>query len=296
MINLKLSKGRKRKLNLKRVISVIVVVFSIGIAGVSIYNNGRVDTLEENPAVGFFYSVGEHLNSVVRFLGDGLGEVIHFHSNAKKLDATLDENRKLRREIIELKSDIGKLDSLEKLERSLKFIDKKYKTDMVSAKIIGKNDGDWYSSFVIDAGSLDKVEKNSIVVNGDGVVGIVYSTSDTHSKVLSIIDYRASVSFKVSGKESSKGMISSNTITKNYKFTDTGKYLEGYMFDSKSDIKKGDLLVTSGMGIYPENIPIGKVVRITNDKNRSMKMVKVSPLVNFKDLDVVSIIPPRDIE
>lgn len=296
MIDLKLSKENKKRFSIKKLISVLVILVSLSVAGVSIYNSGRVDQLEESGASDIFYSAGEHLNRVIRFLGDGIGEVIHFHSNAKRLDSALAENQKLKQEIINLKSDQGKLDSLERLERSLKFIDREYKNDLVSAKVIGKNDGDWYESFVVDAGSDDGIVKNSIVVNGDGVVGIVYSVSDKYSKVLSIIDYRSSVSFKVSGRETSKGMISSNSITKNYKFTDTGKYLQGYLFDSKTEAKKNDLLVTSGLGLYPENIPIGKIQSITYDKNRSMKTVKVKPLVNFKDIDIVSIIPPRVIE
>ena len=82
----------------------------------------------------------------------------------------------------------------------------------------------------------------------------------------------------------------------NADFTDVDKLLRGYMFDSKSKIKTGDLIVTSGVGLYPENIPIGKITSVNYDKNKSMKIIKVRPNVDFKKLNDVSIIPPRRTE
>lgn len=71
---------------------------------------------------------------------------------------------------------------------------------------------------------------------------------------------------------------------------------QGYLFDPKSDVKKGDLLVTSGLGLYPENIPIGTITSVTYDKNKSMKTIKIRPGVDFKNIDNVSIIPPRKVQ
>ena len=47
---------------------------------------------------------------------------------------------------------------------------------------------------------MDFIKRDSIVINGQGVVGIVYSVSNHYSKAISLIDSRASVSFKLAGE------------------------------------------------------------------------------------------------
>ena len=66
------------------------------------------------------------------------------------------------------------------------------------------------------------------------------------------------------------------------------------MFDSSYDVLPGDTLVTSGLGLYPEGIIIGKVDKVIDDKNQSLKYVVVKPYVDFKSIDDVIVIEPRD--
>ena len=67
------------------------------------------------------------------------------------------------------------------------------------------------------------------------------------------------------------------------------------MFDSDYEVVQGDIIVTSGMGLYPEDIPIGEVEKVIDDKNKSLKSVVIKPYVNFKDVNDVMIIKPRNI-
>ena len=60
-------------------------------------------------------------------------------------------------------------------------------------------------------------------------------------------------------------------------------------------ILPGDVITTSGLGLYTEGIPIGEVDKVIDDKNKSMKYVVVKPYVNFKNIDDVIIIEPRNI-
>ncbi len=68
------------------------------------------------------------------------------------------------------------------------------------------------------------------------------------------------------------------------------------MFDSSYDVVQGDVVVTSGLGIFPEGIPIGEVEKVIDDKNNSLKYVVVKPYVNFKNIDDVVVVEPRNIE
>lgn len=292
---MKLSKKNKTNISSKLLASLCVIALTVVITAISFSNSGRVDLVESNVAFRVFYGFGKHLNNVVTSVGDFAGDFIYFRSNANRLDELKAENEKLNQELIDLKSDSNKLESLNTLKKSLNYVDGDQKNKLVSASIIGKNDGDWYKSFIIEAGTDRGVEKNSIVINGEGVVGIVYSVNNKYSKAISLVDSRASVGFKVSGKEEYKGVITTSSALGQSKVTDIKKELQAYLFDAKSQIKEGDLLVTSGMGLYPENIPLGKVTKVMYNKNKSMKTVRIKPQVDFKNLDIVSIIPPRKV-
>ena len=61
------------------------------------------------------------------------------------------------------------------------------------------------------------------------------------------------------------------------------------------NVLPGDVVTTSGLGLYPEGIPIGEVDKVIDDKNKSMKFVVVKPYVNFKNIDDVTIVEPRNI-
>ena len=66
------------------------------------------------------------------------------------------------------------------------------------------------------------------------------------------------------------------------------------MFDSSYDVLPGDTLVTSGLGLYPEGIMIGKVDKVIDDKNISLKYVVIKPYADFKNIDDVIVIEPRE--
>ena len=296
MVTLKLEKDNRKKLSIKTILATIVVVLIVAITASSLSNAGRLGAVEGKSPISAFYIVGKHLNNVVVGVGNFFGDLVSFRSNSKIVKDLKSENDKLKQKIIDMESDVDKLDSLERLKKSLNYVSTDQRNSLVSASIIGKNNGDWYKSFVIDAGAGDGVKRDSIVINGQGVVGIVYSVSNHYSKAISLIDSRASVSFKLARKNDYKGVVTTSSIVGSADFTNTDKLLQGYLFDPKSDVKKGDLLVTSGLGLYPENIPIGTITSVTYDKNKSMKTIKIRPSVDFKNIDNVSIIPPRKVQ
>ena len=124
---------------------------------------------------------------------------------------------------------------------------------------------------------------------------MVYEVSDNYSKAISLLDTKSSVSFKLAKNSDFKGVITQNsTIDNKENYKDKG-YLYGYMFDTSYEVLPGDIVTTSGLGVYPEGIPIGEVDKVIDDKDKSMKFVIVKPYVDFKNVDDVTIIEPRNI-
>lgn len=77
----------------------------------------------------------------------------------------------------------------------------------ILVSVVGKNDGNWYESFVIGVGKNLGVKKESIVMNGSGLVGIVYEVFNNYSKVILLLDFKVFVSFKLVKDVNVKGII-----------------------------------------------------------------------------------------
>ena len=60
--------------------------------------------------------------------------------------------------------------------------------------MIGKDSGNWFSTFTIDNGSEDGIEVDMNVMAGSGLVGIVVEVGPSWAKVRSIIDDSSNVS------------------------------------------------------------------------------------------------------
>ena len=296
MIILKFNNDKKdkKKINVKVIATTTVAITLIGIVGISIgkysgNNPINLGLIQEGVA-----SIESSFNKGFMFLKGNFSEILNYKKNANKLEELEKENESLKQEIVELNNKISESQSIQNLKKALNFIPEDYKANMISASVVSKNDGNWYTSFVIGVGSDAGVKKDSLVMNGSGLVGIVYEVSKNYSKAISILDTKSSVSFKLLKNSDYKGVITQDTdISGKEKYKENG-YLQGYMFDSSYDVLPGDTLVTSGLGLYPEGILIGKVDKVIDDKNKSLKYVVIKPYADFKNIDDVIVIEPRE--
>ena len=296
MISLRFDKNKKeKKINFKVIATSVVAITLIGIVGISIGRYSGNNPIGDKFVLDIIEPIGKNLNNGFTFLKDNIKDIINYKNNSKKVDSLQDENEKLKKEIIALNNQLDDVQSLDSLKKALNYIDEKYQAKSISANVVGKNDGNWYDSFIIGAGKNQGVKEESIVTNGNGLVGIVYEVSDNYSKAISLLDTKSSVSFKLLKDSNFKGVITQNSTLDDKENYKNKGYLCGYMFDSSYNVLPGDVITTSGLGLYPEGIPIGEVDKVIDDKNKSMKYVVVKPYVNFKNIDDVIIIEPRNI-
>lgn len=285
----------KRKINFKVIATGAVAITLIGIVSISIGMNSGKSPFGSNIILNLSSTLENGVSKGLGFFSGGFSDIVNFKSNAKKVEELEEENKKLEEEIVALKGELENTSSLEKLKKSLNFIDEKYVANQISAKVVSKNDGLWYTSIVISAGKNDGVKENSLVMNGDGLVGIITEVSDDYSKAITLLDTTSSVSFKLSKDSKFKGIITTGTGMKDEESNREKGLLQGYMLDSDYEVIPGDIVVTSGLGLYPENIVIGEVTKVSEDKSKSLKYVVVKPNVNFKNIDNVVIVEPRNI-
>lgn len=297
MISLRFDKNKKeKKINFKVIATSVVAITLIGIVGISIGRYSGNNPIGSNFVLDIIEPIGENLNSGFKFLKNNFEDIINYKNNSKKVESLQDENDKLKQEIIALNNQLDDIQSLNSLKKALNYIDETYQEKSISASVVAKNDGNWYDSFIIGAGEKQGVKTDSIVINGNGLVGIVYEVSDNYSKAISLLDTKSSVSFKLLKDSEFKGVITQNSTLDDKENYKNEGYLYGYMFDSSYSVLPGDVVMTSGLGLYPEGIPIGEVDKVIDDKNKSMKFVVVKPYVNFKNIDDVIVVEPRNIE
>ena len=141
----------------------------------------------------------------------------------------------------------------------------------------------------IDAGSLDGIEKDMTVINGEGLVGRVLKVNSTTSTVVLLVDASSAVGGRVATTEEI-GIVSG-----------TGRQdsLDFQLLDPLAELVIGDALVTFGSRggrPYSPGIPIGEVVDITGPAGQLARVATVRPFANVSKLSVVGVIvrPPRE--
>ena len=207
----------------------------------------------------------------------------------QELSSVLEENEKLKSQINELTIENTRLQQ-EKYEltklRELYELDAQYEEyTKVGARIISRDAGNWYSSFVIDKGSDEGIQVNCNVIAGSGLVGRVVEVGPNHAKVVSVI----SDGINTSGMVLSSG--DNLIITGNLQTMADGKMEYSQLVDRKNRVTVGDKVVTSNISDqYLPGLLIGYISSITTDSNNLTKSGYFTPVVDFEHLNEVLVI------
>lgn len=210
----------------------------------------------------------------------GLTGIFQFRSILKENEELKDKVSELNREIIQIKLTEAELAELRNLSNILKYENVTPNYSYVTADVVAMDGSNWFNIFTINAGSDDGIYKDAVVINGDGLIGRVLEVGSDWAKVISVIDESNSVSFKIFRDMQLLGILSGD-----------GKGgLKGYMIDPEAAVIEGDLLITSGIGMYPEGIPIGKVKKVEWNNDTLLKTVTIEPGAYFKNLQKVTVL------
>ncbi len=201
----------------------------------------------------------------------------------------LDENARLQEQVNELTIENTRLQQ-DKYElnnlRNLYKIDSQYEDyDKVGARIISRDNGNWYHSFILDKGSNDGISENMNVIADGGLVGIIESVGPNWSKVKAIIADNANVSGTVLA--TGDNLIVSGDL----QAMENGLISFGQLVDSDNKVAEGDKVVTSDISsLYLPDILIGYMDEISVDANNITKSGHITPAVDFEHLSEVLII------
>ena len=128
-----------------------------------------------------------------------------------------------------------------------------------------------------------------VVIASEGLVGQVTSVGENWSIVQSLTNENIVVAVMADSTREATGYI------KGYKDSQNKNMAKVYDLPVDSKIKKGDVIMTSGVGmLYPKEVKIGKVVSVEEDKIKVMKSAVVEPYVDFNKLEELFVIVPKD--
>lgn len=206
-----------------------------------------------------------------------------------QIKTLLEENEELKRQVAALTEENTMLQQ-EKYElnnlRKLLELDAQYtEYHKVGARVISRNPGNWYSSFLIDKGADDGIAADMNVIAGGGLVGRVSEVGPNWARVTSIISDNANVSAMTLATEDH--LIVSGSL----KLMENDLVSFSQLVDSKNQVGEGDKVVTSDISDkYLPNILIGYIHTINLDANNLTKSGYITPVVDFEHIGEVLVI------
>lgn len=211
------------------------------------------------------------------------------HNNFQEKEALLKENKELQTTIdtlteqnnilIQDQAELARLEELYELDKEYSDYPK------VAARIISKDPGNWYDTFMINKGSNDGIRVDNNVIAGKGLVGIVTEVGSTWATVRAIIDDSSNVSAMTVSTDDTC------VVEGDLELIDEGKLRFSQLYDREDKVSVGERIVTSNISEkFVEGLFIGYVSEVELDTNNLTKTGTIVTPVDFQHLKNVFVI------
>ena len=269
----------------KNKLAVTIVLLSVAFCGMIIYSLQS----DANGISSSVSTVVSPLQKIVYNINSRVKETVDFFLNFSEVKLENEElkkkNTKLANELIEYES---LKDEVERLREALNFTESKNNYKYVGVNIIGYSGNSLSDGYIIDKGSNDGINNNMVVVSSKGLVGKVTKVASNFAIVQSILNENIAVAVMDQQTREATGVLQGLSDKKDNNMTVV------YNLPISSDVKEGDIIITSGLGkIYPKEIPVGTVVSVEEDNVRVMKSAVVEPFVNFNEVEELFVVIPN---
>ena len=269
----------------KNKLAVTIVLLSVAFCGMIIYSLQS----DANGISSSVSTVVSPLQKIVYNINSRVKETVDFFLNFSEVKL---ENEQLKQKNAELANELIEYESLkdevERLREALNFTESRSNYNYVGVNIIGYSGSSLSDGYIIDKGSNDGIAKNMVVVSSKGLVGKVTKVASNFAIVQSILNENIAVAVMDQQTRDATGVLQGLSDKKDTNMTVV------YNLPIDSDVKEGDIIITSGLGkIYPKEIPVGTVVSVQEDNVKVMKSAVVEPFVNFNKLEELFVVIPN---
>jgi len=193
------------------------------------------------------------------------------------------ENGRLRAHERELELELMREAALEQENAELRQLHASLLPPLIKrsllAEVISVETDPLRQRIVVNKGARDGVSLNQAVVDGNGVVGQVARLGPWSAEVILVTDPEHAIPVEITRNSLRSIAVGSGS---------SGELLLPYLAIN-SDVKSGDLLVSSGLGgVFPAGLPVARISGVRRESNQLLAQVRAQPLANIeRDREVI---------
>jgi rod shape-determining protein MreC len=191
-------------------------------------------------------------------------------------EALRSDNERLRARVLALEFSVMRQAALERenaelrgLRAALPPLIKKWQL----AEIISVDTNPLRQRVVINKGARDGVTVNQAVVDGNGILGQVARVGPWSAEVILVTDPEHAIPVEVTRNSLRSIAVGSGN---------SGELLLPYLAIN-TDVKSGDLLVSSGLGgVFPAGLPVARITGVRRESNQLLAQVRAQPVADVE--------------
>ena len=224
-----------------------------------------------------FQKFGSAISASFKEFSDNFKSAAALNSEKEQLQSEINT---LREQLVEYEQAINENEFYEKY---LNIKDLNPDFEFAPAAVLGRDPDDKFGGFTVGAGQLHGVALYDPVITEEGVVGYICEVGATTSKVTTILDPKL-VCGAFDSRTSDAGALTGTT-----ELAAEG-YTSFFNLPRTCSVAVGDLVVTSGSGIFPSGLILGNIVSISSDPISTSLFATVKPAVKFDELKRVMVL------
>ena len=278
------NKKKLRDIPSRHILYAVVVLCTVMIGATWVLGN-------TNPVTNVLARAVIPMQTGLNDLGSSLADQLE---RIRTLWGAQEENALLKEENAVLRSENSRLleqsYELDRLRDLLGLVDEYSQYTMTAARVIQKDSGNWYHSFLIDKGEADGIQVGCNVLAGGaegGLAGIVTSVGENYARVRAIIDDSSRVGGMLLTDEAGASCVISGDL----ELMTEEECLRLDYIDKDTQVEDGTRILTSNLSSdYLPNILIGYARDVTVDSNNLQQSGYLTPAVRFDNLREVMVI------
>jgi len=221
--------------------------------------------------------------------GAGLG----FFERLSALRGAASENQQLKSRLAQIETEVrdSRATAIENERlRSLLGLREKSSYGTIGASVIARDPSLWFDTITIDRGRSAGVQNNMPVVNMNGIVGRIVSTSLWSSQVMLITNEK-------SGAGAVVGQLGQSSAVGSIRGLGERGLLEMRYVSGLEKVAFGDYVMTTGRdGVFPAGYNIGDIVEVKSGSATQAHVIHLRPSARMDQLNEVFVLqyhPPE---
>jgi rod shape-determining protein MreC len=231
--------------------------------------------------VSFFQHGFSTVGSLVSDTIYSIAELQRLEDSHRALLTQVESLGRMEREFTDLKQENDRL-------RQLLQLSSETSHSLVAARIVAKDPGNLYSTFILDKGAAHGIRKNQAVIayqDGlEGLVGRIIEVSRSSCLVIPIFDSASYIGVRMDRSRYEGLAIGSGS-------DELPLVVQYVKKRARDEIQFGDLVITSGLqSLYPAGIKVGRVSKLRILDYLASMELEIEPIIDFSRLEFVFVI------